>query len=85
MPERRGPAPRQIAGTVVGRWSDEKVLIRLADARMVELPAPEALRGRFEVGDEVSVLLEADGEIAGWMLPARNLGVNMRGIEPEDG
>jgi hypothetical protein len=69
----------------VARWADEKVLIRLGDGRAVELLAPEALRGRFDVDDEVVVLLEADGEIAGWMLPGQNIGVNMRGTDAEDG
>ena len=74
-----------LAGHIEGRWSDEKVMIRLGDGRVLELPAPKELRGIFDVGDEVRVYFEDDGRVAGWALSERRLGVNLRGMDSEDG
>jgi hypothetical protein len=83
--QRQARLMREIAGNIAGRWADEKVLIRLTDDDAVELLAPQELRGRFDVGDEVVVYYEDDGRVAGWMLADENLGVNLRGTDEHGG
>jgi translation initiation factor IF-1 len=52
---------------VIARWGEETALLRLDDGKSVEAPVPDALRGRFEVGDPVTVEL-AGGRVVAWDL-----------------
>ena len=54
-------------GVVIARWGEETALLRLDDGKSVEAPVPDALRGRFEVGDPVTVEL-AGGRVVAWDL-----------------
>lgn len=60
-PEQAGPVP----GRVIGRWSDDKVLIRLEDGRVVEAPVPDEVQD-FDVGDPVEVRVDPDGNPVSW-------------------
>jgi hypothetical protein len=54
------------SATVIGRWGDDAALLRTADGETVEVPIPERLRDRVDVG--AAVLLGADGSVD-WGLP----------------
>ena len=58
------PRPRAV---VIGRWGDDTALLRMADGTTVEAPVPEALRERFEVGDEAELEF-VDDRLVGWDL-----------------
>jgi hypothetical protein len=69
---------RQVAGTVLARWSGtSKALIRLDTGAVVEAVGAEQLRDVFDVGAGVNVYLDADGAVIGWMLTDFNTGVNL--------
>jgi hypothetical protein len=72
--ERTGSLP----GLVIGRWADDQALVRLADGRVFELPAPPEVSD-FDIGDRVDVYLDSDAAIAGWYLPDKGHGVDLRG------
>jgi hypothetical protein len=64
--------------TVIGRWGDDTVLLRLEDGTTVEAPVPEELRGRWDVGAAV----EADfhgGRLVAWHL-ASLLGLQLMSL-----
>jgi hypothetical protein len=42
--------------TVIGRWGDDTALLRTADGATVEVPVPEGLRDRIDVGTSVDLL-----------------------------
>jgi hypothetical protein len=67
-----------VPGRVIGRWSDDKVLIRLDDGRVFEAPAPEEVRD-FDVGDRVDLYFDPDGTPVGWYLTDKQQGVDLRG------
>jgi hypothetical protein len=46
---------------VIGRWGDDTALLRADDGETVELPVPEPLRERIDVGARVVLL--AGGEV----------------------
>ena len=52
--------------TVIGRWGDDTALLRTADGETVEVPVPERLRERVDVG--AAVELRPDGSVD-WGLP----------------
>ena len=52
--------------TVIGRWGDDTALLRTADGETVEVPVPERLRERVDVG--ATVVLRPDGGVD-WGLP----------------
>lgn len=73
---------RQVLGTVVGLWLDsDKLLIHLADGRVIETVCAAEIAQSVEVGDEVLVYFDAQDMILGWLLPAVNAGVNLRHSE----
>jgi hypothetical protein len=47
--------------TVIGRWGDDRALLRAADGETVEVPVPEDLRESVDVG--ASVTLHPDGRV----------------------
>jgi hypothetical protein len=67
---------------VVGRWGEDRVLIRLEDGRALEAPAPEPVAD-FDVDDRVDVYFGSDGELLGWYLPDKKHGVDLRGHADE--
>jgi hypothetical protein len=52
--------------TVIGRWGDDTALLRTADGATVEVPVPEELRDRIDVGASVDLL--EDG-VVDWHVP----------------
>jgi hypothetical protein len=42
--------------TVIGRWGDDTALLRTDDGETVEVPVPERLRARVDVGASVEML-----------------------------
>ena len=66
------------AGEIVGRWGEEKLLVRLRDGREVELPCPPEAEGQWEIGDSVLVYFDGTAPL-GWYLPDRQFGVDYRG------
>ena len=65
-------------GRVIGRWADDQVLLQLEDSRVFEAPAPAEVCD-FEVGDRVLVYFDGDSGPAGWYLPDKQQGVDLRG------
>jgi hypothetical protein len=57
--------------TVIGRWGDDTALLRTADGETVEVPVPEPLRERVDVG--ATVELRPDGSVD-WGLPGGGQG-----------
>jgi hypothetical protein len=66
-----------LGGEILARWGDEQLLARLYDGRPIELPAPEELDDKWEVGDQVMVFFENDA-VVGWYLPHNQLGLDLR-------
>ena len=63
---------------MIGRWADDKVLIRLDDGRVFEAPVPADVSD-FDVGDRADLYFDRDGRVTGWYLPERQQGVDLRG------
>jgi DNA-binding transcriptional LysR family regulator len=55
-----------------------RAVLEVDDGRTIEVPVPEGLRGRFEVGSPALVYFDADGSLVGWYLPQAQLGVDLR-------
>jgi hypothetical protein len=49
---------------VIGRWAADTALVRTDDGRALEVPVPERLRDRFDVGAEVLLDPTADRMVA---------------------
>jgi hypothetical protein len=65
--DKPAPAGRARRATVIGRWGDDTVLLRLEDGTTIEAPVPEGLGERWDVGASV----EADfvgQRLIGWQL-----------------
>jgi hypothetical protein len=52
--------------TVIGRWGDDTALLRTKDGATVEVPVPERLRDRVDVGANVDLL---DDGVVNWRVP----------------
>ena len=66
-----GPARPARQATVIGRWGDDTALLRTADGVTVEVPVPEDLRDRIDVGTAVEVL---DDGLVDWEARRRDRG-----------
>jgi hypothetical protein len=66
-----------LGGEILARWGDEQLLARLYDGRPIELPAPEELDGKWDVGDQLMVFFENEA-VVGWYLPDKQLGADLR-------
>ena len=64
-------------GEILARWGDEQILVRLYDGRPLELPAPEQLDDKWDVGDQLMVFFDGEA-VVGWYLPDRQLGLDLR-------
>ena len=73
----------RVDGEIIGRWGDDGVLIRLSGGRSVSVPVPPALTEIAEVGAEVHVWLDDEGEVLGWLLTAHDVGVDTRSADAE--
>ena len=62
----RKEPPRPRSAIVIGRWGDDTALLRTDDGTTVEVPVPEPLRERIDVGARVAVL---EGGSVDWRLP----------------
>ena len=49
---------------VIGRWAGDTALVRIDGGQAVEVPVPERLRDRFDVGAEVLLDPTADRMVA---------------------
>jgi DNA-binding CsgD family transcriptional regulator len=66
--------------SVLGR--KEGLVLRLRDGRDLEVPVPERLRGRVEVGASAIVYFDQRDRVVGWYLPDEELGVDLRQWAP---
>jgi hypothetical protein len=74
---------RRVLGCIAGRWAGEKALVTTAEGHLFELPAPDHLQGKFNVGDEVAVYVGASGEPRGWLLNGLGRGALLEGAQPQ--
>lgn len=51
---------------MIGRWADDMALLRTSDGSTVEVPVPERLRDRIDVGASVDVM---DDGLIDWRVP----------------
>ena len=51
---------------MIGRWGDDTALLRTEDGTTVEVPVPEPLRDRVDVGASVDLL---DDGLVNWRVP----------------
>ena len=63
-PHHRHLPPGSTAASVIARWEDRRMLLRLADGSAVQAHVPAALQDALDVGDEVWVVLGGDGSVA---------------------
>ena len=66
--------PVKVASTVIGRWADDRVLVRGSGGESFELPVPERVAAGLEVGAALVVYVR-DGEPVGWAFEGEMLGV----------
>ena len=67
-------------GVVVARFVDQDVLVlRLDNGRRFEAKLPPASGSRWIVGSAVTVYLDGEGELVGWYVTERGVGVDLRG------
>jgi hypothetical protein len=71
-------ATRRTVATVIARWGDQRALLRVHDGPTVEVPVPDAMGERVDVGDEVVVYLEGARPV-GWALADERLGAVLGG------
>jgi DNA-binding CsgD family transcriptional regulator len=75
---RARPGASEHSATVVGLSPGGGVLVRLEDARTIEVPLVEGLRNRFDVGSPALVYFDPRGTLVGWYLPDAGIGVDMQ-------
>jgi hypothetical protein len=65
--DRPAQAHRARRATVIGRWGDDTVLLRLEDGTTIEAPVPEGLGERWDVGARVEAAFVGP-RLIGWQL-----------------
>ena len=65
--DRGRQAHRARRATVIGRWGDDTVLLRLEDGTTIEAPVPEGLGERWDVGATVDADFVGE-RLIGWQL-----------------
>ena len=59
-----------IGGTVLARWSDDRVLLEVDDGRSVVAATPAEMTDVFDVGDRVCVVLSPAAMVDRWWVDA---------------
>src|SRR4051812_20895773 len=77
-PAGRITAASAINATVSGLAHDDEVALRLQDGRDLDLPMPESMSDRADVGSQAIVYFDPSERAIGWYLPEDELGVDLR-------
>jgi hypothetical protein len=71
---------------VIGFSQDDRALVMLERGGTMEIPLIDEIRDRFEVGSQVLVYFDDEGNLLGCYLPDADIGLDMRAdSEPGNG
>jgi hypothetical protein len=71
-------AAKWVVATLVERLAGERALLGLERGETLEIPLPETLGQRIEIGDSVEAYFDSAGELLGWYCPRIRAGVDLR-------